>query len=457
MIERNAYDMEKICGGKLYNAGNDIYVNKVVLNDKEIVENCLFVAVKGAYHDGNDYAEKAIKNGAALILSENDPGTPLPVLKVDNVTDALIKLSHFYRKKERDSVIMVTGSVGKTTVKELIWSIASTEKDVLKSEGNKNNLLGLPLTLLSDNDTRTVVVEAGISEKGEMERLSYACSPDIVVITSVGINHSATLGTIDEIANEKLKSLKYAQGGAECIIPYGDDKLKVEGAITVSHDCDQADIYAKNIILTDQGCRFDAVLYQKKLYKDLFVPVVGTIGVADALFAVAVADLLGISEHGIRQGLSLYKSVSLRQNIITENGVTVMLDCYNSSPLSLCASLDAFELLKNGRTLTKSCLILGSMLELGESSQTEHFRIGKKIAESGCNLLVTYGEEAKNFALGALCAGFNGMVASFSESEAEGLRAFLRTLDLKDHAVLIKGSRRLGMEKLLSYVTEGKE
>ena len=170
MIERNAYDMEMVCGGKLYNTEDNIYVNKVVLNDKEIAENCLYVAIKGAHHDGNDYAEKAIKNGAALILSENDPEKNLPSLKVKSVTDALINLSHFYRKKERDSVIMVTGSVGKTTVKELIWSIASTETAVLKSEGNKNNLLGLPLTLLSDNDARTVVLEAGISEKGEMER-----------------------------------------------------------------------------------------------------------------------------------------------------------------------------------------------------------------------------------------------------------------------------------------------
>ena len=454
MLMKSIKDIASACGGKALNCDDQAYVNVFVTNDCEVVENCVYVAIEGEKHDGNEFAGKALSKGAAIILTEKEPVTDIPCIVVSDVKKALIDISRFVRDKRLRKAVLVTGSVGKTTVKELIWSVLSQRGAVLKTKGNMNNTLGLPLTLLSNTDSEIAVIEAGISEVGEMERLSYACSPDVVVITNIGVMHASTLGTKEVTAKEKLKSLTHAKDGCLCVIPHGEPLLHNTDVKTVSVGIDEknADFSAENIHLSENGSNFDLIIRNRVAVKDLFVPIIGIHGVIDALFACAVAFELGINERELRVGLSRYKSEALRQNIIDKNAVTVMLDCYNSGPESLGASVDAFDILCKARRIKNSVLMLGSMLELGDISESEHIRIGKLIALKGFSELITLGDQAKNIALGALCGKMSGKISVFADNERDELCEYLKKQTFKDCAVLIKGSRKMKMEELLPFV-----
>ena len=444
-------DIATLCEGELYNCNADNYIDKIVINDKIVANNCIFAAIKGERFDGNAFAEAAVKKGASLILSEAEPIAALPWLKVKNVREALTEIACFIRKRELSKVIAVTGSVGKTTVKEMIASVLSTEIKVLKTEGNQNNELGLALSVFAHKGEGTAVLEMGISEIGEMDRLSYVSRPDIAIITGIGSMHGEELKSREITAREKLKCLNYASKSCVCIVPYGEALLeKVNNKITVGVS-KEADVYAENVKIDGRGSSFDAVFGNGERINGIFLPLIGMHAVTDALFSVAAASLMKVSKENILKGLSQYKAPPLRQNIIEENGVTVLLDCYNSGPESLMAALETFMLICRERAFKRRVLILGGMLELGKNSENEHIRLGKAAAEYGIFDLITYGDEARNIALGALIGG-NENVKCFQDEDM-----LVRELDGTDFdgcAVLIKGSRAFKMERLLEYVTK---
>ena len=452
MAARSVYGIAEVCGGKVFNCENDINITQIVINDKECVTNCCYVAIKGEKHNGSVFINNSVKNGAVAVLADEMQSIELPFILVDNVIEALGKIARYYRDKELETVVAVTGSVGKTTVKEMCAAVLSEKTEVRKTIGNKNNLIGLPLSILSDSKGEIGVFEAGISEIGEMDRLSRILAPDIAVITNAGGMHGQTLGNKENIAREKLKILTYAKENCTLIVPADEPLLlgKAKNTVTVGFEKPLADYNAVNIRFNENGSVFDIETKSGEVIKDIFVAMLGRHACLDATFAFAVAVRCGLNENEIRNGLKRYKSDGIRQNIIEKNGVTVMVDCYNFGPASAVASLEAFSLMNSFRKPKRSIVMLGSMLELGESAESEHIKVGKLVAKSGVDCLITVGSLAQNIALGALMGGMKREnVYFFNEAQRKEAKAVLDNLCERNCTLLIKGSRKMKMEEFL--------
>ncbi len=456
MYQRKVATLVKITGGELFNCDENKNVGIFVNNDKEVVENCVYLAFDGENHKGIDFAESAVSRGAALIIADKMSEKALPLLLVPDVGKALLEIAAYYRRKEIKTAIAVTGSVGKTTTKELCASVLSMKLSVHKTEGNKNNLIGLPLTVLSNTASDVAVLEAGISEIGEMQMLSRVSLPDIAIITGIGSMHSESLGNRISIASEKKKILSYAKNNAILIIPENEPLLRntlARRVIKVGLESVTADLSAHNVIYTENGSVFDVRKRHQPYLSSVFVPILGPHGVLDALFAIAVGELFGVGERALRRGLAQYKAVGNRQNIIEKNGVVVMADCYNFGPESARAALFAFKTVAHRKNVKKTVIMLSDMLELGEISESEHIALGKEIGTGGYDALITVGEQAKNIALGALARGMSdSSVYIFGENERGAAGEKLKELAESGSAVLVKGSRRMKMEEFLPYI-----
>lgn len=463
---RKLSDIIDICGGKLLCGDPETLVSDFVIDSRRVKPHSAFIALKGGKTDGRLYIPDAARNGASLCITEEDTLEDIPqgiaVLYCRDAVSALGSIAAYYRRKERNIVVGVTGSVGKTTVRQMCVSVLSQRKEVCFPEGNYNNLLGLPLTLLKDDGAGCAVVEVGISEPGEMERLSYICAPDIAIVTNIGTMHAETLGSRDDIAREKLKICSSMKKDGILIIP-SDPVIKSEytakvNTFTVSDSKENSNYYITGNISCQGGRRLSLKKRGYWEYKNLFVPMIGQHAGIDAAFAAAAADMLGYTEDEIRAGLESYMPCGYRQKIEHKNGLTVISDCYNSGPASLKGALEAFEEAVRERETNgekvKKVLLLGSMLELGSISRGEHLRLGR--AAAGCmpDLLITFGDEAADFAVGAEESGsFTGKTISVrDESDILGIEKALSPCLEENAVVLIKGSRRLKMERFSEYL-----
>lgn len=457
-----------VCGGRLYADNKSIVsmVKKFRLDSRSVCEGDCFVAMKGEKTNGNIYVEDAVRNGARLIITEEmvreDTLNILEkaaLLQVKNIYDALAVISSYYRKKEIPYVIAVTGSVGKTTVKELTASVFGTRERVHKTEGNYNNELGLPLSILSRTDEKVSVLELGISDFSEMERLSKIAAPNLCIITNIGLMHLENFKSRENLAKEKLKIISAMEDGGTLIVPMEEvllteNKNLPKNTYTVSI-CDKgANYYGEIIGKTVSGNFFDVYFNGEKKYGELFVPIIGAHGVMDAMFAVAAADILGYRSDEIAKGLSAYIPCGLRQKVIEYNGKSVLCDCYNAGPQSMIASIEAFLEMCEVRNSQKRMMLLGSMLELGDISAEEHIKIGHAVALSGAETLITVGRDAENIAVGAAQEGMNkDNIYIFTDSEYIAAAKELFMEKLKEHdAVLIKGSRGIKLERFLDFI-----
>ena len=465
MNQRSVKEIAAVCGGEILSGDPDARIGKIVSNHLDVTPNCGFIAIKGDRSDGNDFVPEAIKNGCRLIITEKElMNTGAAVIKVRSVYIAIERLAVYLREKEINTLIGVTGSVGKTTVRELLASILSERERVLSTRDNRNNLLGLCFTLLENDGARTAVCELGISEKGEMSALSRISAPDIAIITNVGCMHAETLGGAEDIAREKLKITEFMRYGGS-VITNADEPLlsgcglRQQGLKTASVlGNESADYMLLDKKTADNGTVFDVRRKDGRVFSGLFVPLYGNGGVYDALLALAAADTLGVGEAEIRKGFSGYAPCGNRQKIKAVGGATVMLDCYNSGPASLAEALEVFCAVCASSGKTERILLLGSMLELGEMSEKCHFEAGKRVCRVAPTLLITFGREAETIARGAVSAGLSPKrVYSFFEGEEQKLGRLLNGAVTPKSAVLIKGSRRLRMERFEAYIGECEE
>lgn len=453
-------------GGKLLRGDPETLISDFVIDSRRAKGGSAFLAFEGKNTDGRRYIPDAIANGASLCMTNTETLKDIPqgisVLYCADMVSALGNIAAYYRRTERKTVVGVTGSVGKTTVRELCASVLSQRNKICAPDGNFNNLLGLPLTLLKDDGAECAVVEAGISEPGEMERLSYISAPNIAVVTNIGTMHAETLGTRENTAKEKLKICSHMNSSGTVIIPV-DPIIKCEytkgvNAVTVSGSESGADYY----ITENHPCPGGRIFSVRKRgmweYRDIFVPIIGSHGGTDAAFALAAADILGYTEAEIRAGFESYTPCGYRQRIENINGLTVISDCYNSGPASLAGAFEAFaETVRereNSGDKVKRILLLGSMLELGEISRAEHLRLGRAAAELLPDLLITFGSEAEGFACGAKESGLSEtrILSVSDENNIDEIKKALSAY-LRDRAViLIKGSRRLRMERFSEYL-----
>ena len=445
------------CGGKVSARFEHLRVSRMQSDSRKVRSGDLFVALKGAKADGHDFAETAINHGAVAALVSRPISEKLPSIEVEDTLRAYGDIAAGYRKLTGVKVVGITGSVGKTTTKEMTASILEAVYHTAKTEGNHNNNLGLPMTIMDmPENTEVAVLEMGMNHSGEMEYLSDIARPDLAIITNIGTMHIEHLGTREGILQAKLEIMRgMPEDGAGVF--NGDEPLLWNIRAIGKHkkyyygiENHACDVTATDIVELDDGVRF--VVHGFGQQFELFVPMLGRHAVYNALAATTVGLLLGVKPEQIQARFSSFHNTGMRQKIYVKNGVTIIEDCYNAGPESTEAALDVLAGIKtDGRRIA----VLGDMLELGNRSAAEHYRIGR-LAVGKADLLLTYGEHSVRTLTGAITGGMNPKNTDHFDTH-EDMAHMLKMRVSEGDVVLFKGSRGMRMEKVLQLFLDDKK
>lgn len=430
----------------------------VSIDSRTISANELFIAIKGNIHDGHSFASDVISSGVrGLIISKDEiwdlAGTDwqdkgIVCMKVSDTTKALGDLASFNRRRTDVSVVAITGSNGKTTTREMTASVVSTRYKTLSSKGNFNNEIGLPLTLLDlKNSHQWAVLELGMNRPGEIDRLSEICIPDIGIITNIGFAHLEGLGSIEGVMNAKGELLKRIKPEGTAVLNADDSRVlylstKTSRKVLYFGLSGYARIKAIDVNETKTGISFTLVLPEERISIKLRVH--GGFMVSNALAAASVGYIIGLSSEEIKTGLEYFEPVKGRINIFDVRGVHIIDDTYNANPDSMEAGIRILSSLKGN---SRGILVAGDMLELGEHAESMHRKIGALSARSNIARLYITGEFAEAIANGAHKEDKNSMYI-FIGAKEEILEDLKKSL-LPGDWVLVKGSRAMGMEKIV--------
>ncbi len=437
---------------------NNISINGVCTDSRKIKNGDLFIALKGENFDGHDFVKNAIEKGAvcAVINKINKnkfKNSKIPFIAVGNTLKALGTIAKYNRDKHDLPVIAVTGSNGKTTTKDMIASILSQKFNIIKTEANFNNEIGLPLTLLRINqNNEAAVVELAMRGLGQIRELSKIASPDLAVITNIGAVHYEVLGSMENIADAKGELLDELKSDGAAIIN-GDDlwckkiSQKFSGDKIFYGLNKENEIRAENIKHRNFKTYYD-LCYKNNKHK-ICLPLPGIHNVMNSLAAVGIGIKMNLNFKDIINGLQSVKITSMRLEVIKgPANSTIINDSYNANPISTIASLNILLNTDKGRKIA----ILGDMLELGELSEKGHREVGKKVAENKIDYLITVGNLSKEIGSGALNNGMNLNKIIHTESAAFAADILFDLLEEKD-TVLIKGSRAIGLEKIIHILS----
>ena len=421
-------------------------VTSVVIDSRQAVKGSMFAAMLGEKVDGHDFIGKAFDNGCTCCIANRVPENETrPVIIVEDVAKALRILAEEYRKTLKIPVIGITGSVGKTTTKEMIASVLSQKFNVLKTDKNFNNELGVPLTLFRIEKEHTVaVVEMGISDFGEMSRLGAMVRPDIAVFTIIGHAHLENLGSREGILKAKTEMIDFMHdSGIVCV--NGDDNLlhfyettlkKVEYGTEEYND-----IIAENIVVNSSGTKCTLALDDRKI--DVEIPAYGNHMVYATLAGASVGIALGLTDDDIKKGISDYKTVGSRSNIINKGNFIVIDDCYNANPDSVKSGIDSMKSFE-GRHIC----VLGDMLELGDNKENFHYEIGKYAADNDVSAVLCVGDLSRNTVEGA-CDG--GIFAKLFKNNAE-LISYLNSFIEDNDSILVKASHAMNFVEISDFL-----
>lgn len=428
------------CGGKY--TGDEKLINTPVSSierdSRNIKKNSLFLAIKGARVDGHDFIEKCYESGAVCALCEKAPeNASKPYILVEDTLKAVKKIAKAYRELFDIPIVGISGSVGKTSTKEMIASVLSQKFKVHKTQGNLNNELGVPLTLFGmDDDTEAAVIEMGISGFGEMSRISEMVQPTVEVITIIGECHLENLGDRDGVFKAKTEMFENLKDGGVVVLNGEDDKLnkvkEVKGKTPVFYGINSGGYRAENI-KNNGVLGVDAELCFGEEKIKVTIPAIGTYMVANALAAAAVGVELGLTSSEIKAGVESYKTVGSRANLIDTGKIRIIDDCYNANPTSVKASLDTLMNF-DGRKVA----VLGDMKELGENELELHYEVG--VYAKKCDKVIAVGPLAKELAKGA-----DGEYFETKEELIEKLPELIVSGDI----VLVKASHSMAFEKIV--------
>ncbi|WP_166243826.1 UDP-N-acetylmuramoyl-tripeptide--D-alanyl-D-alanine ligase [Paenibacillus turpanensis] len=447
--------LQMVNGSSLWDGdGKALTIKGVSTDSRTIRPGQLFVPLVGETFDGHTYVQQALEQGAAAAFWQKDRGeAPAgPVILVENTLDALQLLAHEYRKQLNVRVIGVTGSNGKTSTKDMIAAILTTTYRVHKTQGNFNNHIGLPLTLLQlEENTEMAVIEMGMSGRGEISLLSKLAEPEVVLITNIGEAHLEQLGSRDEIAKAKLEILHGLRGDGLFIYP-GEEPLiaqylpeaeKPESMLRLTYgETGENDFYPCAILQDGEGSYFALNNSPRTTY---YLPVLGRHNIVNAIGAIAAAKYMGVSEAQIVRGLRELRLTGMRiERQKGVSGITVLNDSYNASPTSMKAAL---QLLHDLRGFRNKIAVLGDMLELGPNAEEYHREIGKYIDPRQVHAVYAYGPLSKQIITGASEVLPKDRVFWF-ETKKELCDALLPELRPED-AVLVKASRGMKMEEIV--------
>lgn len=443
-----------------------------LVTDSRIVEpGNIFLALRGENADGHNFIGGAVTRGATCVIAERVAEETMramtdgcAVILVPNTLSALGALGRWHMLRTNPYVIAVTGSVGKTTTKQMIHAVLSAVHPTMRTEGNYNNEIGLPLTLMQLRETdRIAVLEAGMSYPTELHRLSLICTPDTVVITNIGTSHIENLGSREGIRDAKLEMLDGMKAGGTVILN-GDEPLLTEKReeilargltpVYIAKENSGADYLAENIRMTTQDCTFDMrCTADGTVIRDLHIPVTGEHNVSNAMAAYLCGQAQNMTDADIRRGLDAFENTGMRQKIFDWQGVTVIEDCYNASPESMEAALRVLDTLSKEKKNGRSVAVLGDMKELGSYAPRLHKRVGRFLGESGIGSLITVGKEAADIAAGAVIGGMaEDRIMQFPEAGDDSIPAiadYLRAHLVPGDTVLFKASRAMALERIV--------
>ncbi len=447
-------NIAKATGGTILPPGATATVTGISTDSRTISPGDLFIPLRGPNFDGHDYLIQAVRRGAAACLAEEIiGGFPAPVVHVRDTLHALGDLATARRLAFDGQVVGITGSSGKTTTKEMLTAVLSLESPVLKTEGNYNNLIGLPLTLLRlDEKHRHAVIEMGTSALGEIARLTEIARPDIGVITNVGPAHLETLHGLDGVARAKGELFAGLPAEGIAVVNIDDERVRslplANGVRRLAFGLSpEATVRGSAIRQEKSTICFTLTLPDGEARVLLRAP--GRHNVHNALAAAAAAHALGLGVETIARGLNLFRPGNGRLVPVTlPCGALLFDDTYNANPASTRAALQVLSESNGGQRIA----VLGDMLELGELADDLHFEIGREAAKH-CDLLVVMGEMARQVADGALAGGMDKRAVRIVPDHRSAAALVCDRAGRRDR-VLVKGSRGMKMEKVCAALRE---
>ncbi len=447
-------------GGTLLQGRGDSSFQGISTDSRTVAEGELFIALKGPRFDGHHYALEALRKKAGGVLVEKERVGDIrwngyrarAVIAVDDTLVALGNMARDWRRKHNIPLVALTGSNGKTTTKEMIAACLETAFSVLKTKGNLNNLVGVPLTLLTLTEKeRVVVLEMGMNVPGEIRRLTEIADPDVGLITNIQTVHLEGMGSLERLKEEKGELFRRMRRDGTLLVNQDDprvvDLAKDYPGQRITFGIEHpADIVAKEIRLHGAGgTSFTLILEGEAM--ELHLRLLGRHFVPNALSAIAVACLFGVEVSRTREALENFQPFPMRMEVLPLNGgETLINDAYNANPYSTEAAL---ETLTESKGMGRAIAVLGDMLELGKFKKEAHERIGKRVSELSIDFLLAVGEEASVVVESAVRHGLPAEKARVVKSHSEAISLLRQTMQNGDW-ILVKGSRRMAMEEIVA-------
>lgn len=452
MIRKSLKELQKMM--KIENSiesFEEVMIHGVTIDSRKVANGNLFIPFKGEKVDGHQFVEGAIQNGASAVLWQKDVPNPpkkIPLLIVEDTLKALQELAQSYRNEQEVSVVGITGSNGKTTTKDMVASLLSLKYKVQKTEGNFNNHIGLPLTILAlEEDTEVAVLEMGMSNLGEIEFLSKLARPDVAIITNIGESHLQDLGSRERIAEAKLEIMEgLADDGV--LVYHGDEPLLQErmkhhngsAKLQTFGRLSRNTLYPTYIEQDSHG----SVFRVNGVNQEYQLPILGTHNILNALAAMLAAHHLGLSFEEMNEGFATLKVTNMRMELVEgAHGERIINDAYNASPTSMRAAIDLISGLPGYK---RKIVVLGDMLELGVEEEAFHFEMGRMMDPKKIDYVFTYGRLGKWIAKGTEKSFPSERVFSFLDKE-EMIQEIKNWVN-EDTIILIKASRGMALEEV---------
>ena len=459
----SAREVAAACGGRVVRGDPSVVLEGVGTDSRQVMRGQLFVALRGQRHDGHRFVDRALAAGAGGAMVEQGrldcvPDGPWPVVEVQDSLRALQELAAWWRTRLAAQVLAVTGSVGKTTTKEMMAAILGCRHKVVRAPASYNNEVGVPLALLQAGpETQAVVLELAMRGPGQIAQLAQLCRPQVGVITNVGESHLELLQSREAIARAKGELLEHLPAGGTAVLN-ADDALVMSqahrcppGCRTITFGSRQADVVYDRVEGGGLGgTRFRLRTPWGEVHCRLGVP--GAHLVANAAAAAAAALAAGALLQDVEEGLASFSGSAMRMQVVRAGGAVVLHDAYNASPTSVRAALATLARVAAEERL-RAVAVLGDMLELGPESEQLHQQVGRLAAQSGVQWLVTVGRWAQATARGAQEGGMPAEAIHQVQDAEEAARVVRGRVGPGD-VVLVKGSRAVGLERVVQALGE---
>ena len=452
MLELHLQEIVKATKGALLKEADVKEIKAVSTDTRKIEEGTMFIALKGENFNGNNYVLDAFNKGAKIAIVDevkcdlNELKEDVALIKVQNTGRALMDLAKFYREKLGLKVVGITGSAGKTSTKDLVAAVLSYKYKVFKTKGNFNNEIGLPLMILELDSTYDVaILEMGMRGLGQIKELAEIASPDLGIITNIGISHIEILKTRENILKAKMEIATFFDKNNTLVVCGNDDFLgalpEAEYKIVKTGVGENFKIGAKNIALEELSSKF--TVYDGEKEEEFSLDMPGEHNISNLMLGIAIAKELGVSFEEMKRGLKNIEATSMRLELIKKDGFSILNDCYNSSPVAVKSAIDVMKNIEGKRRIA----VLGTMRELGHKSEEAHEEIGKYAKENGIEKVLCFGDFSENIKEGY------GEGCTVYENKEELIKDLLNIICDGD-IILVKASRSLKFEEITKALLE---